>query len=604
VFRHVPFPTMAMAMAMATAMAMADRGKAWRVLQVVVDAADDPGKDGRTPSKALLQATARTLRMPEEALQADDVRVARKSFDARGGRARFVYVVDVDAKKVRLGGGRTKQARRVRGIDDEKLPTLRRDVDLRGLVCRKAPPKVEGEAPHVVVVGCGPAGLFAALVLVEGGARVTLVERGAPVERRARDIGALFTRKKLHEESNLCFGEGGAGTWSDGKLTTRIGKNADNVRIVLETLVRFGAPESILVDGKPHLGTDRLVKILQAFRKHLQGRGCAIRFQTRVEEVLVSHHAVAGVRLSDGSVVRTEKVVLATGHSSRELYRSLEASGVALEAKPFAAGFRIEHPQELIDRIQYGPHWANMVMRGKGHIPVADYKLATTVNSDDKTGVQEESQRGVYSFCMCPGGQIVPTSVDPKHLCVNGMSFSRRNSQWANSALVVTVNVSDFGSNHALAGLDFQESIEMEAAERGGGDLRAPVQRAVDFMSNAVSPEGKMPTSSYRLGVRSSRLEDIYPESMTVALKAALLEFEERMPGFIGESALLHGVETRTSSPVRITRCSEDLQSSTIKGLYPCGEGAGYAGGIVSAAVDGLQVGRAIRKTIKLPAPI
>lgn len=582
-------------------MAMADRGKAWRVLQVVVDAAEDPGKEGRAPSQALLAATAHALRMREGTLQAEDVRVARKSFDARGGRARFVYVVDVDAKKVRMGGGKTKQARRVSGIDEDELPTLRRDADLCGLVRRKTPPKGQGRATNVVVVGCGPAGLFAALVLVESGAQVTLVERGAPVERRARDIGALFARKKLHGESNLCYGEGGAGTWSDGKLTTRIGKNAENVRIVLETLVRFGAPESILVDGKPHLGTDRLVKILQAFRKHLQGRGCKILFQTRVEEVLIDHHAVTGVRLNDGSVVRAENVVLATGHSSRELYRSLEASGVGLEAKPYAAGFRIEHPQEHINQIQYGPRWASMVARGKGPIPVADYKLAATVRGEDKM-LAEEEEKGVYSFCMCPGGQIVPTSVDPKYLCINGMSFSRRNSQWANSALVVTVNARDFDGSHALAGLDFQESIEMEAAKRGGGELRAPVQRAVDFMTGSVTMDGKVPTSSYRLGVRSSRLEDIYPESLTVALKTALLEFEERMPGFLCESALLHGVETRTSSPVRIIRRSEDLQSCTIRGLYPCGEGAGYAGGIVSAAVDGLQVGRVINKEIISPA--
>ncbi|CAM9526452.1 unnamed protein product [Chrysoparadoxa australica] len=448
-----------------------------------------------------------------------------------------------------------------------------------------------------------------------------IVERGRQVESRGRDIGALFARKLLNEESNLCFGEGGAGTWSDGKLTTRIGRNSSEVREVLERLVAHGAPELILTAGKPHLGTDRLVKILRDLRLWLVEKGAVIKFGHKlvginpvVDSSAEGSRCIESVKVEDTSsgeveVVGCDMLVLAAGHSSRAIFSQLRDAGVALVPKGFAAGFRVEHPQELINQIRYGA-WREHVMKGKGKVPVADYSLAATVS--DGSGVQDpslastpggqESQEGgsrpVYSFCMCPGGQIVPTSVDERELCVNGMSFSRRGSNWANSALVVSVTPEDteeLGGTDALRGVEWQRVIERRAAMAGGGSMVAPVQRVTDFLEGSPSL-GALPTSSYRLGVKSARCDELYPPFVTEALKQALARFDQRLPGFISDQALLHGVETRTSCPVQIPRDPQTLESPTLHGLFPAGEGAGHAGGIVSAAVDGLRIGRAVTR--------
>ncbi|KAK9826461.1 hypothetical protein WJX81_001242 [Elliptochloris bilobata] len=451
----------------------------------------------------------------------------------------------------------------------------------------------------VIIVGSGPAGLFAALRLAEAGVPVVLLERGEPVEQRGRAIGAMAVRGVLLKDSNYCYGEGGAGTWSDGKLTTQIGRNSRAVRKVLETLVGFGAPEGILVSGKPHLGTDRLVLLLRAFRQRLAALGVYVRFGSAMADLLEERGRVCGVRLRDGSELQAAAVVLAIGHTaSRDAYPALAARGVAMVPKPFALGFRMEHPQALIDRLQLGAHLAPDVQRGKGRLPVADYRLAADVPDG------EGGRRSIYSFCMCPGGQVVCTSTDPQELCVNGMSFSRRDSRWANSALVVSVDERDWahlaGCSSVLPSAALQLEVEREAARRGGGrgDLTAPVQRLPDYLSGEVS--SSLPSTSYRQGVRSAPLHDLYAPALTAALKAALARFETSMPGLLCDDAVLYGAETRTSSPLQIVRDGEACESVSHPGLFPAGEGAGYAGGIVSASVDGARVAAAVLRSLAI----
>lgn len=401
------------------------------------------------------------------------------------------------------------------------------------------------------------------------------------------------------------------GTWSDGKLVTRIGRNSGSVLAVLKTLVQFGAPKSILIDGKPHLGTDRLVPLLRNFRQHLQSLGVSIKFGTRVDDLLVEDSHVVGVRVSDSrdrarsdcQKLRYDAVILAVGHSARDIYEMLLTHNVDLVPKDFAVGLRIEHPQELINSIQYSG-LANEVQRGRGKVPVAEYKVVRYVKSEDgdSSHHQADVNRSCYSFCMCPGGQVVLTSTDPSELCINGMSFSRRSSRWANAALVVTVSSKDFdllNFHGPLAGLGFQREFERRAAIMGGGNFVLPVQRVTDFLENKLSV-ASVPPSSYRLGVKAANLHELFPTHVTDALKYSIAMFEKELPGFISKEALLHGVETRTSSPLQIPRSMDTYESTSLKGLYPVGEGAGYAGGIVSAAVDGTFAGFAVAKNFNL----
>jgi len=491
------------------------------------------------------------------------------------------------------------------------------------------------EKPKVIIVGAGPAGLFCALSLAQSGkCTPILLERGQPVESRGKDIGALMHRRTINMESNFAFGEGGAGTWSDGKLTTRIGRNSKHVRHVLETFVKYGAPEKILVDGSPHLGTDNLVRLLRNMRFDLRKLGGEVHFGAKMTNIHFDNvsGAVAGVDVEyspsyerggdpgwmkeDGSTetIYGDAVVLATGHSARDVYEELHREGIQLEPKGFAAGFRVEHPQRVINKIQYGDSWGRNAYTGKkgtddvnnkffpldeedevhdGRLPVSSYRLATDKAFDGNTN------RGAYSFCMCPGGQIVPASTHPDEACVNGMSFSKRDSLWANAALVVTIAPDDpildeYREKYGvLAGIEFQKDMERRAAIMGGGNFTVPVQRLTDFINEI--PSTSAPSSSYRLGVKPSPCHLIYPEPMVKSLQDAVMNhFEKQMPGFLCEDALLHAVETRTSSPVRICRDPETMQAIGRSGLYPAGEGAGFAGGIVSAAVDGLVVAEAI----------
>lgn len=392
---------------------------------------------------------------------------------------------------------------------------------------------------------------------------------------------------------------------------TRIGRNSDSVQTILKTLVHFGAPPNILVDGKPHLGTDKLIPLLRNFRYHLKGLGVNLKFGTRLNDLIVENGQVLGVKVSDArdgppfhnDSFLYDATVLAVGHSARDVYPMLLQHNVDIVPKDFAVGLRIEHPQELINSIQYSA-LTSEVREGRGKIPVADYKVVKYVSegNNEINSNSKELKRSCYSFCMCPGGQVVLTSTDSTELCVNGMSFSRRASRWANAALVVTVSSDDFVSfrgHGPLVGVEFQREYERRAATMGGGNFVVPAQTVTDFLDNKLSVTS-LPPSSYRLGVQASNLHELFPSPITQALQRSIIMFDKELPGFISKDALLHGVETRTSSPVQILRHVDTYESTSLRGLYPIGEGAGYAGGIVSAAVDGMYCGFALAKSLNL----
>jgi uncharacterized FAD-dependent dehydrogenase len=421
---------------------------------------------------------------------------------------------------------------------------------------------------RVVIAGMGPAGLFAALRMVEYGLTPVLIERGKPVEERLKSVQSFWSAGLLDPESNVQFGEGGAGTFSDGKLTTRI--RDVNIGYILKKLVDFGAPADILSMAKPHIGTDRLRGVVTNIRRHLQASGVDIRFSTRLTDIVQSSGRLSAVVLDDRLEESCDRLVLAPGNSARDTYRMLARRSVALEGKPFAVGLRVEHRQELINRIQYG-------MPDHPRLPAADYALAW---NNPRTG------RSAYSFCMCPGGTVVAGSSEEGGVVTNGMSLYRRDSSYANSALVVNVGKGDFDDESPLAGMAFQRMLEERAFAAGGGGYRAPGQNLIAFLGE----KGAAPLfSTYLPGVREADLAPLFPPFIAETLREGIRYFDRKMRGFITREASLVGVETRTSAPVRILR-GEDLQSVNVKGLYPAGEGAGYAGGIMSAALDGVRI--------------
>jgi uncharacterized protein len=444
--------------------------------------------------------------------------------------------------------------------------------------------KEVAKAPQVVIVGAGPAGLFAALRLIELGIKPIVIERGKDVQQRRRDIAAINKHQTVNPESNYCFGEGGAGTYSDGKLYTRSKKRGDISRI-LEIMVAHGATEEILFDAHPHIGTNKLPKLVAALRERIVASGSEVRFNTKVTDLIVQDDTVKGVVLHTGEEVNGEGVILATGHSARDVYELLNRKKILIEAKPFALGVRVEHQQKLIDQIQYHCE----TDRGL-YLPASAYALVQQVKVNS-------AERGVFSFCMCPGGFIVPAATAPGEVVVNGMSPSRRDSQYANSGIVMSVELNDFkafNQHGALAGLHFQTLIEQKACAVSGGTQVAPAQRLIDFTEGKVS--ANLLDTSYQPGLASVDLREVLPNFIYSGLKQGFKAFGKKMKGYLTNDAQVVGVESRTSSPVRIPRDKETLEHIQVKRLFPCAEGAGYAGGIVSAAMDGERCAEAIVK--------
>lgn len=493
-----------------------------------------------------------------------------------------------------------KRAARAAGIApgriDEVVP-LRRSVDARGkspvfrlrvAVCSGEPPASEpailscfrdvSDRPHVIIVGAGPAGYFAALELIELGLRPVLFDRGKDVRARRRDLRAIQQFGQVNPHSNYCFGEGGAGTYSDGKLYTRSHKRG-NIEKALRLLVEHGAVSDILIDAHPHIGSNKLPKIVANIRETIRHYGGEIHFDSQVTDLLIDKGRIRGVQVNGEAEHYAEAVVLATGHSARDIYEMLQRRAVRIEAKPFALGVRVEHPQRLIDRIQY-----NQEPRD-AHLPAASYRLAVQVDG-----------RGVFSFCMCPGGLVVPAATAPGELVVNGMSMSRRDSAYANSGIVVAVEMEDlapYARHGPFAALAFQQEIERAMFASGDGGQQAPAQRLTDFV--AGRPSTDLPPSSYIPGLRPAPLHELLPPAFYQRLRRSFQAFDRKMKGYFTAEANVIGVESRTSAPVRIPRNRETYQHEDVAGLFPAGEGAGYAGGIISAAMDGQNVARAVR---------
>ena len=490
---------------------------------------------------------SQTLNIREK--QIKDVKLVKQSIDARRDHVHFIcsfdFKTDNDQKLL-------EQYPRLSQVEEKNYQYL---------------PKNDRE---VLVVGSGPAGLFCAYVLSKVGQKVTVIERGQPIEKRVKDVEDLINRGILHPQSNIAFGEGGAGTFSDGKLTT--GVKDKRLDYILKTFVEYGAPEDILYLGKPHIGTDYLRKVIVNMRKDMEKRGVTFLFNTQLFDFHINNekYYVDIQRDEHQEQMIVDDVVLAIGHSARDTYEMLYQKGIHMEAKPFAVGVRIEQLQSKINEIQY---------KKSAHSPylkAAPYKLA----------VKTKEGRGVYTFCMCPGGVVVPSMHEEKSLCVNGMSYYARDGQNANSAILVNVKVEDFSSNHPLAGIEFQRQLERKAFELGGNNYYAPVQKWEDYLFNQCTHSLSDIHPTYQPGYTYANLNELFPEFINVALKEGLQLMNKKMPGFIDEHTLLTGVEARSSAPVRIVR-NENYQS--LPGLYPIGEGAGYAGGIMSAALDGIK---------------
>jgi uncharacterized FAD-dependent dehydrogenase len=478
------------------------------------------------------------------------------------------------------------------------LKILKRSIDARGRkVVYRMQLKVHVDEPYqpdsytvnypnikqakpVIIIGAGPAGLFAALQCIELGLKPIIVERGKEVKDRRRDLANINKQGLVNPESNYCFGEGGAGTYSDGKLYTRSTKRGD-VNQVLNIFVAHGATEDILVDARPHIGTNKLPQIITAIRETILNAGGEVVFDATVTSLLIEFDKIKGVQLASGEKVNAGAVILATGHSARDVFEMLHRQNILIEAKPFALGVRIEHPQEIIDRAQY-----HCDVRGDD-LPPSYYSL-----------VEQVDGRGVFSFCMCPGGIIAPCATEINEIVVNGWSPSKRNNPYANSGTVVQVNLEDVKGdiNDPFKMLRFQQQIEQLAYRAGGGNLVAPAQRMVDFVEGRLSVD--LPKNSYLPGTKSTQLSEILPGWINERLRKALPAFGHKMKGYYTNEAILVGVESRTSSPIKIPRDKETLQHPQISGLFPCGEGAGYAGGIISAAIDGINCAVAAEKIV------
>jgi uncharacterized protein len=504
-----------------------------------------------SPEEAANESAIRitsALSLTIEPEQISSVRILRRSIDARSRDVKVELKVEV--------------------YYDEPAPL---PVQYR----REYPNVANGE--RVIIVGAGPAGLFAALKLIELGKKPIVLERGKDVRTRRRDLAAIHKQQIVNPESNYCFGEGGAGTYSDGKLYTRSDKRG-NVRRILETLVVHGASEEILIDAHPHIGTNHLPRIITNIRQTILNSGGEIHFETKVTDFILEDNSVRGVITAAKDRIESKNVILATGHSSRSIFELLHRKQITIEAKPFALGVRVEHPQELIDSIQY-----KQSPRSE-FLPPSSYSLVSQIRD-----------KGVFSFCMCPGGIIAPCATEQNEIVTNGWSPSKRNNPFANSGIVVEIEMKDlssFASAEALAGVRFQQHVERAAWKAGGETQTAPAQRLTDFVNNTLSQD--LPKCSYQPGITSVMLREVLPKFITTRLQDAFRDFGKKMKGYYTNEAVLVAPESRTSSPVRIPRNNDTLEHPQIRGLYPCGEGAGYAGGIVSAAMDGERVAEKI----------
>ena len=515
--------------------------------------ADEGG--GEAENRRLLQHLLARLPVPRE--QILSMEIIRKSLDARRKRRivwRYQLRLELQDEAALL-----RRFPFLEAVDDNRRPGPLDDL-----------PAGEPPRHRPVIIGSGPAGIFAAIVLASAGIPAVVIERGQAVGDRQRRVRGLRRQGTFSAESNYCFGEGGAGTFSDGKLSC--GRNHPWIHWIFSTLVRFGAPRSILYDAHPHTGTENLMKTSVSIRRWLQDNGTEFCFSTRLDDIRRGN-GTARLRavLSDGRALATDHLILATGHSARDTYRMLLERGVPMEQKPFAMGARIEHPREVIDRIQFGSCRL---------LPAAEYKLSA--NTDG---------RGIWTFCMCPGGHLLPTGAQPGHLAINGMSYHNRSGDFSNAAVVVNVRREDYDRGHVLDGMAMQARLEAAAFAAGGGDYHAPAQRLTDFLRGR--PPKSLPPSSYRPGIHPAAMDRLLPEFVVTGLRGAMQRYDQRMRGYIHEEAVVVGLESKTSAPVVIGR-DDSLQSPEWPGLYPTGEGAGYAGGIVSAALDGVRVGRAL----------
>ena len=517
---------------------------------------------------ALRALILRTLGIDEADLLS--YRVRRRGHDARKpGTIAFVYTLDVE---VREEASLLRKFRASPHIDVTPDETYHYPVS--------------NSAPHVprpVVIGSGPCGVFAALSLARMGFKPLILERGRSVRQRTRDVWGFWRKRRFNAASNVQFGEGGAGTFSDGKLYSGIKDRGHHIRKILQDFVDCGAPEEILYVSKPHIGTLRLVKVVEGLRERILAAGGEYRFEAHVTELHVENNSVRGMRLANGEHIDATHIVLAVGHSARDTFEMLHAKGVRIDAKPFSIGFRIEHPQSLIDSARLGRY------AGNPQLGAADYKLVHHCSNG----------RSVYSFCMCPGGQVVAATSEPGRVVTNGMSHYSRADRNANAGIVVGITPEDFGSDHALAGIGLQRELEARAFVLGGENYNAPAQRVGDFLTARPSTTLGAVIPSYTPGVTPTDLSTSLPDYAITAIREALPKFDRTLKGFAMPDALLTGVETRTSSPIRIVRDERSFESLNTKGLYPAGEGAGYAGGILSAAVDGMKVAEAVALALK-----
>lgn len=507
-------------------------------------------------------------RLKIEASDLTSFSIFKRSYDARKKTAIvLIYTVDAEVNNEAAILATTKD------IQGQSKISITPDTSYKFVAHAK-----EGNYPRPVVVGFGPCGLFAALILAQMGFKPIVLERGKAVRERTKDTWGLWRKRELQPESNVQFGEGGAGTFSDGKLYSQVKDPKHYGRKVLTEFVKAGAPEEIMYVSKPHIGTFRLVKMIEEMRANIIALGGEIRFQQKVTDFDVQDGVLRGLTVNDTERLEADHVVLAIGHSARDTFQLVYDKGIYVEAKPFSVGFRIEHPQSIIDQARFGPNAGNKILGA------ADYKLVH----------HAKNNRSVYSFCMCPGGTVVAATSEPGRVVTNGMSQYSRNERNANSAIVVGISPEIDYPGHPLAGIAFQRELESKAYELGGANYNAPGQLVGDFLANRASTELGDVAPSYKPGITLCNLAEALPAFAIEAIREAIPEFDKQIKGFSLKDAILTGVETRTSSPIRIKRNDDDLQSINTKGLFPAGEGAGYAGGILSAAIDGIKIAEAL----------